>query len=216
MSDIQIVSLTNFQSVIQLAAGLSFAFSVFPQLSGSAEAIYERTRRELDERLARHLRYADKATAEIEASKVLSPEKRKALEGLLVASSLLKSDVARAEKEIKSLRDGWSRYSQWFLGSCLFWGILATIALFVSSLPPVYFADDITSDQARDLNELFFKVNATLCAFLFLPVAGAIWSGFVAQWRVKRICKQLYLSMDDLAGCGKTFPVSAARDSILV
>lgn len=202
MAEIQVVSLNNFQSVIQLAAGLSFAFSVFPQLSGSAEAIYERTRRELDERLARHLKYVAAVTAEIEASGALLPKKRKALEDFMLASALLKADVEKAEREIKSLRDEWSRYSQWFLWSCLFWGLFATALLFVSSMPPMDFADEITRDQAHDLNKLFFWNTAALCAVLFAPVAGAVWSGFFAQWRVKRMCKRLYQAMDDFEDAG--------------
>lgn len=199
MAEVQVMSLSNFQSVIQLAAGLSFAFSVFPQLASSAELTYERTRKQLNEYLARYLMHADRAAKEAKGLKPPSQEKRKALENLLHAGIDLKCEVERADRKFRKWQEDWSRYSHRFIWSCLFWGILATGLLFVSSQPPSFYPSEIAQDQAQALNDVLFEWYCVVCTLLFLPVLGAVCSGILAKWRVAKVCERLYRSLDELA-----------------
>lgn len=197
MAEIQAITFNHFQSVIQLAAGLSAAYLSIPDLTRGAENIYRRSRADLDKKEARYRKYAQETTTNLSKENI-SSEDRSSLRNLEVKGRIWLHDRERADREFEQLQESSANTAVSIAQLSCVTLILSVFMLFIGSHPSPFYIDTITTNNALAANDAFFNFISALCSLLFIPQMLAIFGMWNAQRKARKIRDRLYERLDDL------------------
>lgn len=188
-----LVTIHDYQSVIQLAAGINLGVSVFQSLRLPSESMFRQAVQDLQQSLKKYaLAILDDSERKVGRGEIIGEERRSKLNKFVINTQMASFVARDAEADLSRRLSQWQRIDEWYM----WWPtalVIVSIALlfYASGQSPTINIDDDKIDMFRELSYWNSLQLSSGLSILFTPLFASVANGLWARWIIHRHCQDM-------------------------